>query len=53
MTRSARNNFAARRPASSTRQTQPVRVFIELGGNDICNRATTADLYETLTWENA
>ena len=53
MTDPAKNNFAAQAAAIVNAATQPVRVFIELGGNDICNRATTADLYDDTTWENA
>ena len=49
----ARNNFATQAQAIVAAATQPVRVFVELGGNDICNRASTADLYDDLTWEVA
>jgi hypothetical protein len=49
----AKNNFAAQATAIVNAATQPVRVFVELGGNDICNRATTTDLYDDLEWEAA
>jgi len=53
MVDAAKNNFATQAQAIVAAATQPVRVFVELGGNDICNRATTADLYDDLTWEGA
>jgi lysophospholipase L1-like esterase len=30
-----------------------VRVFVELGGNDLCNRTTVNDLYSDAVWESA
>ncbi|HSQ69450.1 MAG TPA: SGNH/GDSL hydrolase family protein, partial [Steroidobacteraceae bacterium] len=53
MTDPAKNNFAAQASAIVNAATQPVRVFVELGGNDICNRATTDDLYSGPEWEAA
>jgi GDSL-like Lipase/Acylhydrolase len=53
MTDLAKNNFATQASAILNSATQPVRVFVELGGNDICNRATTADLYTDGQWETA
>jgi len=53
MTDPAKNNFATQARAILSSATQPVRVFVELGGNDICNRATTADLYSDGQWETA
>jgi len=53
LTDPAKNNFATQANAIVNSATQPVRVFVELGGNDICNRATTADLYSDATWEGA
>lgn len=53
MTDPAKNNFAAQASAIVSSATQPTRVFIELGGNDICNRATVNDLYTVETWELA
>ena len=53
LTDPAKNNFATQANAIVNSATQPVRVFVELGGNDICNRATTADLYSDATWESA
>jgi len=49
----AKNNFATQAAAIVNSATQPTRVFIELGGNDICNRATVNDLYPVETWEAA
>jgi lysophospholipase L1-like esterase len=53
MTDPAKNNFLAQATAIVTGTTQPARVFIELGGNDICNRGTVSQLYSDSTWETA
>jgi lysophospholipase L1-like esterase len=53
MTDSAKNNFAEQASAIVAAATQPTRVFVELGGNDICNRATVNDLYTDAKWEAA
>jgi lysophospholipase L1-like esterase len=49
----AKNNFATQAAAIVGSATQPTRVFIELGGNDLCNRTTVNDLYPVATWEAA
>ena len=49
----AKNNFATQAAAIVGTATQPVRVFVELGGNDLCNRAAIADLYTDAQWEEA
>lgn len=49
----AKNNFAAQAGAIVATATQPVRVFVELGGNDLCNRATVGDLYSDEEWTAA
>ena len=51
MTDATKNNFQAQATAIVGSATQPVRVFMELGANDICNRATTANLYSDQVWE--
>ena len=53
MTDPTKNNFQTQAAAIVGTATQPVRVFMELGANDICNRATTADLYSDQVWENS
>lgn len=53
MTDPAKNNFVTQASAIVNAAAQPVRVFVELGGNDICNRASTADLYSDAEWEAA
>ena len=53
MTDAAKNNFATQASAIVSAATQPTRVFVELGGNDICNRATVNDLYTDAVWETA
>lgn len=53
MTDSAKNNFLAQATSIVGSTTQPARVFIELGGNDICNRDTVSQLYSDSTWEAA
>jgi len=53
MTDPAKNNFLAQATAIVGSTTQPARVFIELGGNDICNRGTVDQLYDDAKWETA
>ena len=53
MTDPAKNNFLAQATAIVDSVSVPVRVFIELGGNDICNRATATDLYDDGEWNTA
>ncbi len=53
MTDATKNNFATQASAIVSAATQPTRVFVELGGNDICNRATVNDLYTDAVWETA
>jgi lysophospholipase L1-like esterase len=53
MTDPAKNNFFAQATAIVGSTTQPARVFIELGGNDICNRDTVSQLYDDTKWEAA
>jgi lysophospholipase L1-like esterase len=53
MTDPTKNNFLAQATAIVGSTTQPARVFIELGGNDICNRDTLNQLYSDSTWEAA
>jgi hypothetical protein len=45
MTDPTKNNFATQAAAIVGSASQPARVFVELGGNDLCNRATIGDLY--------
>jgi lysophospholipase L1-like esterase len=53
MTDPTKNNFKTQATAIVSAATQPLRVFVELGGNDICNRATVSALYDDATWEAA
>jgi lysophospholipase L1-like esterase len=53
MTDPAKNNFLTQATAIVNAATQPVRVFIELGGNDLCNRGTVDQLYDDAKWETA
>lgn len=53
MTDPGKNNFATQASAIADAATQPVRVFVELGGNDLCNRGSVNDLYSVATWETA
>lgn len=48
-----KNNFVTQASAIVAAAGQPVRVFVELGGNDLCNRATAGDLYTDAEWEAA
>jgi hypothetical protein len=45
------NNFETQAKSVVSRVTQPTQVKVELGGNDICRRATTAELYDAAVWE--
>jgi lysophospholipase L1-like esterase len=48
------NNFQAQALAIvGAAGRKPVQVKVELGGNDICNRTSTANLYPDDTWRNA
>jgi hypothetical protein len=49
----AKNNFLAQATTIVDSVSVPVRVFIELGGNDICNRGNAEQLYSVETWETA
>ena len=53
MTDPAKNNFLAQATAIVDSGSVPVRVFIQLGGNDICNRGNAEQLYSVETWEAA
>lgn len=53
MTDPTRNNFATQATAIVAAATAPVRVIVELGGNDLCNRDSTADLYSDTQWQSA
>lgn len=53
MTDPAKNNFATQATAIVSSVSAPARVFIELGGNDICNRGSASQLYPDSTWEAA
>ena len=48
------NNFRAQAGAIvSATSRKPVQVKVELGGNDLCNRTSTATLYSDDVWRNA
>jgi hypothetical protein len=48
------NNFQAQALAIvGAAGRKPVQVKVELGGNDICNRGSTATMYSDDTWRNA
>jgi lysophospholipase L1-like esterase len=49
----AKNNFEAQANAIVAAATQPVRVIVELGGNDLCNRTSDQDLYTGEQWQAA
>jgi hypothetical protein len=53
MTDPARNNFQTQAAAIVSAATQPVKVVVELGGNDLCNRSSDADLYPDAQWQAA
>jgi lysophospholipase L1-like esterase len=53
MTDPGKNNFATQATNIVASATQPVKVVVELGGNDLCNRANEAELYTDAEWEAA
>jgi hypothetical protein len=53
MTDPAKNNFATQAAAIVASATQPLTVLVELGGNDLCNRTSGADMYTDQEWQAA
>jgi lysophospholipase L1-like esterase len=53
MTDPAKNNFATQANEIIAAVSTPSRVYVELGGNDICNRGSVAELYDDETWTAA
>jgi len=53
MTDPTKNNFATQAAYIVANATQPVRVVVELGGNDLCNRASADDLYTDSEWQDS
>jgi hypothetical protein len=53
MTDPAKNNFATQADSIVANASQPVRVVVELGGNDLCNRGAASDLYTDTEWQDA
>jgi lysophospholipase L1-like esterase len=49
----AKNNFETQATALVAATTQPVRVVVELGGNDLCNRSDGTELYTDGEWTGA
>ena len=49
----AKNNFETQATAIVNATLQPARVFIELGGNDICNRTSAGTMYTEEQWRGA
>jgi hypothetical protein len=49
----ALNNFENQALAIVASVTAPTRVVVELGGNDLCNRASVAELDDDATWQAA
>jgi lysophospholipase L1-like esterase len=47
------NNFATQAAAVVAASRKPVQVKVELGGNDICNRPSTGQMYSDDTWRAA
>jgi lysophospholipase L1-like esterase len=47
------NNFLTQAKAVVSASRKPVQVKVELGGNDICNRASTATMYTDDQWRGA
>ncbi|MFZ9127128.1 MAG: choice-of-anchor D domain-containing protein [Steroidobacteraceae bacterium] len=47
------NNFATQAANIVASASAPATVFVELGGNDLCNRSSVADLYTDAQWESA
>ncbi|TXS95852.1 SGNH/GDSL hydrolase family protein [Parahaliea maris] len=53
MTALDKNNFATQAAAIVASTAQPTVVVVELGGNDLCNRSSGADLYSDEEWRTA
>ena len=53
MTDPAKNNFATQASAIVAAASTPVRVVVELGANDMCNRNSSAELYTDAQWQSA
>jgi lysophospholipase L1-like esterase len=53
MTDASKNNFATQAATIVAAATQPLVVMVELGGNDLCNRTSDADLYTAQQWREA
>ncbi|WP_162846052.1 SGNH/GDSL hydrolase family protein [Seongchinamella sediminis] len=53
MTAADKNNFASQASAIVAATSQPTVVVVELGGNDLCNRSSDADLYSDAVWQGA
>lgn len=51
--RGGSNNFATQAANIVASASVPATVFVELGGNDLCNRSSVADLYTDAEWESA
>jgi len=49
----AKNNFETQAKAIVAATSRPTRVFVELGGNDICNRTSTGTMYTDDQWRAA
>lgn len=47
------NNFLTQAKAVVGASRKPVQVKVELGGNDICNRTSTATMYTDAQWSSA
>jgi hypothetical protein len=52
MTDADKNNFETQALAIVAAATQPVKVVVELGGNDLCNRSD-GNFYDDATWQAA
>jgi lysophospholipase L1-like esterase len=52
MTDAGKNNFETQASAIVAAATQPVKVVVELGGNDLCNRSD-GNFYSDETWQAA
>jgi hypothetical protein len=52
MTDAGKNNFQTQASAIVAGVTQPVKVVVELGGNDLCNRSN-GNFYDDTTWTTA
>lgn len=48
-----KNNFATQATAIVSAASQPVKVVVELGGNDICNRTSDTDMYTDAQWQES